>query len=124
MAGRSPPRFVPTLTEVVRTQPPAATPTAATQPSGASPPAAAPAQPQSDPVFLEEQLARSVLRRVDLVLERKLRETIATVVLEHTRTLAPALRERIEAMVRQAVAQALAEEIAAQEHQHAGKPRG
>lgn len=93
MATRTPPRFVPTLTEVVQ-----------------APPAAAP-----EPVFLEEQLVRKVLQRVDVTLERRLREAIATVVLEHTRTLGPALRDQIEEVVREAVAQALADEIAAQQ---------
>jgi hypothetical protein len=97
MATRTPPRFVPTLTEVVqgRTE-------------------AAPESP-----FLEDQLVQRVLQRVDVTLERRLREAIATVVLEQTRALGPALREQIESVVRQAVTQALAEEIASQ--QDAGK---
>lgn len=87
-----PPRFVPTLTEVVR-----GVQAAAHAPGGG-----------------EEQLVQRVLQRVDLVLERRLREAIATVVLEQTRNLGPALREEIEAVVRQAVAAAIAEEQAAQ----------
>ena len=99
MATRTPPRFVPTLTEVVRA------------PVGAAP----------EPVFLEEQLVQRVMQRVELSLDRKLREAIATVVLEQTRSLGPTLREQIETVVRQAVTQALVDEIAAQ--QQAGKPR-
>jgi hypothetical protein len=64
-------------------------------------------------------LVQRVLQRVDVTLERRLREAIATVVLEQTRALGPALREQIESVVRQAVTQALAEEIASQ--QDAGK---
>lgn len=90
MATRQPPRFVPTLTEVVRES---------TSMSTAPPPA-------------QEELVRRVMQRVDLMLERRLREAIATVVLEHTRELGPALRERIEELVRQSVAQAVAEESA------------
>ena len=93
MATRNPPRFVPTLTEVVQ---------ARTEPAPESP-------------FLEDQLVQRVLQRVDVTLERRLREAIATVVLEQTRALAPALREQIESVVRQAVTQALAEEIASQQ---------
>lgn len=88
MTARKPPRFVPTLTEVVRGT------EAAPAAHGAT----------------EEQLVQRVLQRVDVVLERRLREAIATVVLAHTRDLGPALREEIEAVVREAVASAIAEE--------------
>jgi len=88
--NRPPPRFVPTLTEVVHSGP---------APLGA---AAVPAL---------DQLAERVLRRVDLVLERRLREEIATVVLEQTSALAPLLRERVEDLVREIVSQAVAEEM-------------
>jgi hypothetical protein len=99
MATRSPPRFVPTLTEVVqgRTSPPA-----------------------SD-VFLEDQIVQRILQRIELTLERRVREAVATVVLEHTRSIVPALREQLETVMQQAVTQALAEEIAAQ--QQGTKPR-
>jgi hypothetical protein len=101
MAVRTPPKFVPTLTEVVQQK----------------------AAPQPDPLFLEEQLVHRVLQRVDLVLERRLREAIATVVLEQTQTLAPQLRERIEFAVRDAVTQALADEVSAQALADAPQPR-
>jgi hypothetical protein len=90
MAGRPPPRYVPTLTEVVK---------------GGQ---AAPAQPN----LSEEQLVQRVMQRIDLTLERRLREAIAAKVLEQTRSLGPALREEIEAVVRLAVAQAFEDEIA------------
>ena len=91
MTARKPPRFVPTLTEVVR---------------GAETPSS-PAAPS------EEQLVQRVLQRVDMVLERRLREAIASVVLAQTRSLGPALRDEIEAVVRQAVAEAIADEAEA-----------
>jgi len=97
MAARTPPRYVPTLTEVVA-------PSSQAQAGAAAP-------------FSEEQLVHRVLQRVDLTLERRLREAIATTVLEHTRSLAPMLREEIEAVVRHSVTQALAEELSAN-----GKP--
>jgi hypothetical protein len=53
-----------------------------------------------------------VMQRIDLTLERRLREAIAAKVLEQTRSLGPALREEIEAVVRLAVAQAFEDEIA------------
>lgn len=91
MAGRTPPRYVPTLTEVVQ----------------------APSSSVRTPVInlSEEQLVHRVMQRIDLSLDRRLREAIATTVLEHTRLLGPLLREDIEAAVRQAVSQALAEEL-------------
>jgi hypothetical protein len=96
MAPRTPPRFVPTLTEVVQT---GAAPLA---PAGGAPPSA-------------DQIAQRVLQRVDLSLDRRLREAMATVILEHTEALAPLLRERLESVVRQAVADAVAEEMQARQ---------
>jgi hypothetical protein len=92
MAGRTPPRFVPTLTEVVK-----GGQTAAPKDAGAT----------------QEQLVLRVMQRVDLTLERRLREAIASTVLEQTRALGPILREEIELVVREAVSQAFAEELAA-----------
>jgi FixJ family two-component response regulator len=91
MVTRTPPRFVPTLTEVVRE-------------GAAAMPAVA---------FSEEQLVHRIMQRIDLALDRRLREAIATVVLEQTRSLGPTLREEIETVVRQTVSQALAEELTA-----------
>ncbi|WP_332774877.1 hypothetical protein [Polaromonas sp.] len=93
-----PPRFVPTLTEVVQALP---QPTAA-RPAGAAVP----------PGQLEAQILQRVMQRVDLVLERRLRETVGQLILEHTQTLAPRLREEIEQVVRESVSQALAPETA------------
>jgi hypothetical protein len=93
MAARNPPRYVPTLTEVVKSS-------AATSPAAAAVDNA------------EEQLVLRVMQRVDLALERRLREAIAAAVLEQTRSMAPVLRSEIEAAVRQTVAQAFAEESA------------
>lgn len=90
MSSRIPPRYVPTLTEVVQ--------------SGA------PASPGSTGGN-EEELVRRVMRRVDVVLERRLREAVAAVVLERTRELGPILREEIEAVVRETVAEAFAQEL-------------
>jgi hypothetical protein len=93
MANRIPPRFVPTLTEVVHSSP-------------------APLSPSGGPALSQDQVAQRVLQRVDLVLDRRVREAIAAVVIEQTDQLVPLLRERLEAVVRQAVAEAVAEEIA------------
>jgi hypothetical protein len=95
MASRAPPpRFVPTLTEVVQASAPAKS-----------------SAPAPEPALSSEQLAQRVLQRLELTLDRRVREAISTVVLEQTSALAPLLRERLEAVVRQAVAQAVAEEL-------------
>ena len=114
-----PPRFVPTLTEVIR---PMSVPTAPTAPPAAPvntseasvtaaplPPATSPA-PSAD---IQEQMVQRVLQRVDLVLERRLREVVGQLILEHTQNLAPRLREEIEVVVRQSVSQAFDSEAAA-----------
>ena len=93
MATRNPPRYVPTLTEVVQSSP---------EPAPPAPPAAG---------LSQEQLIQRVMQRVDLSLERRLREAIAATVIEQTRSIGPLLREEIETVVRQTVAQAFADEL-------------
>lgn len=92
MAGRQPPRYVPTLTEVVKS-------------------AAEAAPGVSDGSLSQEQLIHRVMQRVDVTLERRLREAIAATVLEQTRAIGQLLREEIEQVVRQTVSQAFAEEL-------------
>jgi hypothetical protein len=94
-----PPRFVPTLTEVVQ---PATAPVSAAEP---------PSVATLDSVGIEDQLVQRVLQRVDLTLERRLREALGQLILEHTERLAPQLREEIESVVRQSVNHAFAEEL-------------
>jgi hypothetical protein len=105
----APPRFVPTLTEVVRPMP-------APMPMPAAPPETArtglPVAPPIASAELQEQMVQRVLQRVNLVLERRLREVVGQLILEHTQTLVPRLREEIEDVVRQSVSQALKHEAA------------
>jgi hypothetical protein len=65
----------------------------------------------------QEQLIARVMQRVDLTLERRLREAIASTVLEQTRSITPLLRDEIESVVRQTVSQAFADELAGQRAQ-------
>ena len=97
----TPPRFVPTLTDVVQ---PAAGPRVDTL--------QAPAAQGFD--NLDDQIVHRVMQRVDLVLERRLREAVAHVILAHTQTLAPRLREEIDLVVRESVSQAVAQELSVQ----------
>ena len=93
MAPRTPPKFVPTLTEVVRSGTAGAT--------------------KAEGGLTQEQLVQRVMQRVDMALERRVREAIAATVLEQTRALGPILREEIELVVREAVSQAFADELSA-----------
>jgi len=106
---RVPPRYVPVLTEVVgaaaRVEP---------VPPAPAPPAAppVPVAPPPDAQTLEDQLLHRVMQRVDLALEQQLHDAVASMVLQHTHALVPRLREEIEFVVRQAVAEAVAAELA------------
>ncbi|WP_309684120.1 hypothetical protein [Polaromonas sp.] len=96
MSAPGPPRFVPTLTEIVQ---PAPTP-------GAEP--VAQATPLGDlPAGLESRIVQRVLQRLDLSLERRLREVVGQLILEQTQSLLPRLREEIENVVSQSVSQAM-----------------
>ena len=99
-----PPRFVPTLTEVV---PPGQTP-------DLSPDVPKPASFNQ----LEEQIVHRVMQRVDLVLERRLGEAVGRVILTHTQALGSRLREEIELVVRESVSQAVAQELPPQSAGH------
>lgn len=97
-----PPRFVPTLTEVVQ-------PALMHEPPATSEKAEL---PMALSVQLQDQMAQRVLQRVDLLLERRLREAVGQLILEHTQSLAPRLREEIEQVVRQTISQAFEQEVA------------
>ncbi len=97
-----PQRFVPTLTEVV--QPAQPGDLAADTPAAGAP----------EMNNLQEQMVHRVMQRVDLTLDRLLRETVGRLVLEHTQALAPSLRDEIEIVVRQSVNQAFEQELASQ----------
>lgn len=102
---RVPPRFVPVLTEVVDG-------TSAPVPPVLPAPSWAPAPAPASLETLEDQLIHRVMQRVDVSLERHLPDAVASMVLQHTHALVPRLREEIEFVVRQAVADAVAAELA------------
>jgi len=128
--GRTPPRFVPTLTTVVdlaSAETAAAPPPAPTQTQPEPPmldnllppvtPTAAPAQPTAlrlsdeDAFRLEEELLHRVLQRVDLSLEERLTDTVSTAVQQQLDAMLPKLRDNIETVLRQLVVEALAHEL-------------
>lgn len=93
----APPRFVPTLTDIV-------------QPFFVPAPLEA-MHSTSHFVSLEEQIVHRVMQRVDLVLEKRLTAAVAQLVLAQTQALGPRLREEIEFVVRSSVSEAIAQEL-------------
>src|SRR5256885_11057250 len=66
-------------------------------------------RPPRSTLFPYTTLFRSVhrlMQRVDLVLDQRLRDAIATVVQQQTRSIVVRLREEVESVVRQAVYEA------------------
>lgn len=97
--GLSPPRFVPTLTDVVAPDSLLLREIATQEVNSA-------ALSQ-----LEDQMVHRVMQRVNLVLERRLREAVGQLILAHTQALGPRLRDEIEMVVRESVSQAVAQEL-------------
>lgn len=89
--------------QAASTASPGATPTAAKSPTPSA---------RALPEGMEEYVVHRVMQRVDVVLDQRLRDAIATVVQEQTRSVLPRLREEIESVVRNAVYEAVAEELA------------
>jgi len=89
-APRVPPKFVPTLTEVVRR------------------PADSAAIADAGGQVGQERLVQLVMQRLQADLDTRIREHIAQLVLEQAHLLGPRLRGEMEASVRQAVAATLA----------------
>jgi hypothetical protein len=111
---RMPPRFVPVLTEVVQADEMALASAPAEPESGLNlvRPTGASATRSSDIEAIEDELIHCVMQRVDVSLEQHLPDAVADMVLQHTHALVPRLREEIEFVVRQAVAEAVAAELA------------
>jgi hypothetical protein len=67
------------------------------------------------PNGFEELLVHRLMQRVDVGLDQRLRDAIATVVQEQTRSVLPRLREEVESVVRQVVYDAVADELASKD---------
>ncbi|VTU34700.1 hypothetical protein H4CHR_03468 [Variovorax sp. PBS-H4] len=118
MSGRTPPRFVPTLTTVLEVPAdavPASMP--APEPAVAADASQAVANDpkalllEADAFRVEEHLLHRVLQRVDLSLEERLSDTVSAAVQQQLDNMIPRLREEIEAVLRELVSQALAQEL-------------
>lgn len=126
MDSRQPPRFVPTLTDVVQEAAhvvPAANTVEyvfAQAPAEAVEAVALPEQsaqtPQSvhepDWAETEQAIQSRVMERIDTDLEERLRYALADMVQLHTQTLYQAIRQDVEALVRTSVQEAIAQELA------------
>ncbi len=140
---RMPPRYVPTLTEVVTTeqvapQPPMlddilgspgtlAVPQRLVEPQWGqvvAPPAAQSTvgHPHADVAALEDELVHRVLQRIDVSIDHRLQVAVMRLVDEYTRQLAPRLRAEVAEVVRQAVSDALARELAVPRAPSEGSP--
>ena len=100
--ARRVPRFLPTLTEVVQ-----APVQARPAPESAMPP---------QTVAEEVAIAESVRAQVEAEMEGLFRDAVAAALSEQVDLIAARLREEIEPMLRQAVADMVANEIAARRH--------
>lgn len=132
-SDRQPPRFVPTLTEVV--EPPVAPPPSVSdpaqdvpdslpvQPLGAvaeaslvsvpvSVAAMSPDELRDQGLALAHNLQLRVMERLDDVLEERLRYALADVVQLQTQALYLAIRQEVEGLVSAAVNEAVAQELA------------
>jgi hypothetical protein len=106
-APRNLPRFLPTLTEVVSLPEPAV-----------SVPVLEPLTPPLKEIVATPELEETVwfvMQRVDMVLERRLREQTAamleSVVSDQLKLLGIQLREELEGIVRESVCEALASKV-------------
>lgn len=95
-----PPRYVPTLTDIVH---PASMPEAT---------GSADIAPAATSVDAQELLVQRVMQGVDLMLERRLHDAIEQLILAHTQALMPRLREEMERVVRESVTHTFTRESA------------
>lgn len=96
---KGPPRYVPTLTEVVGStslDEPVFTDAAANASAGSA--------------DKQELMARRILQHTELMIDRRLHDALAQLILEHTQAMMPRLREEIELVVRESVAEAFEQE--------------
>lgn len=95
---KGPPRYVPTLTEVVPL-------TLFPEPVLIDPAAAAALLAKTQKLMVQR-----VLQRTDLMIERRLHEAIEQLILAHTQAMMPRLREEIERVVRESATQTFEQE--------------
>lgn len=92
--GRSVPRFLPTLTEIVH-----------------APPRAIVVEEPPAPVIDRQAILERVRNEVDMALQMHLEATVANAMLDQTAVIVARLREEIQPIVRRAVADAIDAEL-------------
>ncbi len=92
-----PPKFVPTLTEIVHL-----------------PQVASALNHAADTLSESTELTLRLLQRVDVLLERRIRTSVSSAVAAHTAALIQELRSIIEQAVQEAVSDALSQEATGQ----------
>lgn len=139
MDSRQPPRFVPTLTDVVQEAvhvPPAAnsveyvlaqTPVLGAEEVALSGQSAQTAQRANEPDWAQtaQAIQSKVMERIDTDLEERLRYALSEMVQLHTQALYQAIRQDVEDLVRTSVHEAIAQELALmRDTQNRDDPKG
>ncbi len=119
---KSPPRYVPTLTQVVAAKPASAAPVLATQTFAtqtfatdkASLGQAAVPSPTAEDMAqqLRQQLLVRTRQYMDIELQRRIRETVSQLALEHAHKLFEEIQPKLEASITQVVDEAVQQAIA------------
>jgi hypothetical protein len=109
--AQTPPRFVPTLTNVV---PPPAKQFMQTEqvPRATIDAQASPVQAELIAQHLRQKLLTQARQQIDMQLQKRIRETVAQLALEHAHKLFEELQPQIEAVVVEVVEDAMRQAIA------------
>jgi hypothetical protein len=108
---KTPPRFVPTLTQVIPPEERKAV-SAVASVASANTPEIAPASVEQVSKQLRQQLLVRTRQYIDIELQRRIRETVSQLALEHAHKLYEELQPELESTVRQVVEEAVAQAIA------------
>ena len=113
---KSPPRYVPTLTQVVASQPGDAAGALQLNEAAVQAAAAASMQVQPTATDIAQQLRQQLLVRtrqyIDIELQRRIRETASQLALEYAHKLFEEIQPQLEATITQVVDEALQQAVA------------
>lgn len=107
---QTPPRFVPTLTQVVSPPPNSMIPAQASIPG--TPARATPVHAELMALQLRQKLLTQARQHIDLQLQKRIRETISQLALEHAHKLFEELHPQLEAIVVAVVDDAMRQAVA------------
>ncbi len=113
MIQKSPPRYVPTLTQVVATKPPGPAPANALLQSASSVPSETKQLTADDLAqLLRQQLLVRTRQYIDIELQRRIREAVSQLALAHAQKLFEELQPQLESTICQVVDEAVAQAVA------------